>query len=58
MVRAGRPPVERMAFVWHDSPGRLAELTLTLAPGRYSLWCSIANHRHLAMRAILLVTAR
>ena len=47
-----------MAFVWHDSPGRLAELTLTLAPGRYSLWCSIANHRHLAMRATLLVTAR
>jgi uncharacterized cupredoxin-like copper-binding protein len=49
---------EHPTVPWHDSPGRLADLTLTLASGRYSLWCSIANHRQLGMRATLLVTAR
>ena len=38
------------------TPGARGELTLRLAPGRYSFWCSIANHRRLGMRAVLTVT--
>ncbi|HVU77697.1 MAG TPA: cupredoxin domain-containing protein [Gaiellaceae bacterium] len=38
------------------APGGRAELTVKLAPGRYSFWCSIANHRQLGMRATLVVT--
>ena len=34
----------------------IADLTLKLFAGRYSLWCSIANHRALGMRATLIVT--
>jgi plastocyanin len=37
------------------APGRRATLTLRLAPGRYSFWCSVANHRQLGMHAQLLV---
>jgi hypothetical protein len=37
-------------------PSRRTELALNLPPGRYSLWCSIANHRQLGMRATLTVT--
>ena len=36
-------------------PGRHAELRVRLLPGRYKLWCSVANHRALGMRAILIV---
>jgi plastocyanin len=38
------------------APGAHADLTLTLRPGRYSFWCSIANHRQLGMRGTLVVT--
>jgi len=38
------------------APGRQATLTLHLAPGRYSFWCSVADHRQLGMHAQLLVT--
>jgi plastocyanin len=38
------------------APGAHADLTAKLLPGRYSLWCSIANHRQLGMRATLVVT--
>jgi hypothetical protein len=31
------------------------ELSLKLARGRYLLWCSVANHRKLGMRATLVV---
>ena len=37
------------------APGGRGELTLRLARGRYSLWCSIANHRKLGMRATIVV---
>ncbi len=37
------------------APGSRAELTVKLLPGRYSLWCSIANHRARGMRATLVV---
>jgi plastocyanin len=38
------------------SPGAHASRTITLAPGRYTLWCSIADHRKLGMVAPLTVT--
>ena len=36
-------------------PGRHADIRVRLSPGRYRLWCSIANHRALGMRALLVV---
>jgi plastocyanin len=36
-------------------PGRRAELDARLAPGRYRLWCSLADHRARGMRALLRV---
>ena len=38
------------------SPGSHSSRTIKLAPGRYTLWCSIANHRQLGMVAPLTVT--
>jgi uncharacterized cupredoxin-like copper-binding protein len=37
------------------SPGGRATLSLRLVPGRYRLWCSVANHAQLGMRATLRV---
>ena len=39
-------------------PGAYFDLEVTLAPGRYRLWCGIANHRALGMSAALTVVAR
>jgi plastocyanin len=39
-------------------PGDHHDLSLTLAPGRYRLWCSIANHRQLGMQAVVTVVAK
>jgi len=39
-------------------PGAYHDLDVTLVPGRYRLWCSIANHRQLGMTALLTVVAR
>ena len=36
-------------------PGSRAELTVKLAPGRYSFWCSVADHRSRGMRGTLIV---
>jgi plastocyanin len=36
-------------------PGRHAALRTKLRAGRYRLWCSVANHRALGMRATLVV---
>jgi hypothetical protein len=38
-------------------PGIVEDRTLTLAPGRYRLWCSLANHRAFGMLATLVVRA-
>jgi hypothetical protein len=46
---AGTPIVE---------PGAYYDLPITLLPGRYLLWCGIANHRALGMQATLIVTPR
>ena len=39
-------------------PGAYYDLNATLVPGRYRLWCSVANHRQLGMTALLTVVAR
>jgi plastocyanin len=36
-------------------PGRYYDLSLTLVPGTYRLWCGVANHRALGMTATLVV---
>jgi hypothetical protein len=36
-------------------PGGLAELEARLLPGRFTLWCSLADHRARGMHATLLV---
>jgi plastocyanin len=38
--------------------GEIEDRTLDLRPGRYRLWCSLANHRALGMVATLLVVER
>jgi plastocyanin len=53
LQRAGARHVAAIASV---APGEHADVTLTLAPGRYSIWCSVADHRLLGMRATLVVT--
>ena len=36
-------------------PRHVRELELRLVPGRYTLWCTLADHRARGMRATLLV---
>jgi hypothetical protein len=36
-------------------PGARATRSLRLLPGRYRLWCSVADHAQLGMRAVLRV---
>ena len=36
-------------------PGAYFDLELKLVPGRYKLWCSVANHEALGMEAFLTV---
>jgi hypothetical protein len=37
------------------APSRLAQLRARLAPGRFVLWCSIADHRQRGMQALVTV---
>jgi hypothetical protein len=39
-------------------PGDYYDLEATLVPGRYRLWCAVANHRQLGMTARLTVVAK
>jgi plastocyanin len=39
-------------------PGAYYDLEAKLVPGRYRLWCSVANHRKLGMQAVLTVVKR
>lgn len=39
-------------------PGATGELGARLAPGRFRLWCTLADHRARGMRATLVVTRR
>ena len=38
-------------------PGAYFDVELKLVPGRYELWCSVANHEALGMKAFLTVRA-
>ena len=54
LQRIGGTRVYRTPLV---QPGAYYDLDVTLVPGRYRLWCSIANHRELGMNAVLTVFA-
>jgi plastocyanin len=55
-LRLQRTGARHVAGLGVVAPGARADLSLKLLPGRYSLWCSIANHRRLGMHAVLVVT--
>ena len=40
------------------APGRVRELEARLEPGRYALWCTLADHRGRGMSATLIVRTR
>ena len=52
MRRAGGTRVYRIGKV---RPGRLGELEARFLPGRFTLWCSLADHRKRGMSATLVV---
>ena len=52
LQRAGARHIAGLGVV---APGKRGELSVTLPRGRYALWCSVANHRKLGMRATLVV---
>jgi plastocyanin len=54
-LRLQRDGSRHIAGLGVVAPGEHADLTVRLRPGRYSLWCSIANHRQLGMHARLIV---
>ena len=54
LQRIGGTRVYRTPVV---QPGDYFDLEVTLAPGRYRLWCGIANHRALGMTAARTVRA-
>ena len=55
-LRLQRIGARHIAGLGVVAPGKRADLTLRLLAGRYSLWCAVANHRALGMRATLVVT--
>ena len=57
-LRLRRIGAKRNRLVPRAEPGERAELSRKLKPGRYYLWCSIADHEERGMRARLLVKRR
>lgn len=55
-LRLQRQGAHHVAGIGVVAPGERKDLTVVLRPGRYSFWCSIANHRKLGMQAVLVVT--
>jgi len=55
-LRLQRRGARHIAGLREVAPGERAQLTLRLPPGRYSLWCSIGDHRKRGMTASLVVT--
>ena len=55
-LRLQRAGARHIAGVGVVAPGARKDLSLRLAPGRYLLWCSVADHRQRGMRATLVVT--
>jgi plastocyanin len=53
-----RAPGARTFRLRTTRPGGVRDLELRLAPGRYSLWCTLADHRSRGMRATLVVRPR
>jgi uncharacterized cupredoxin-like copper-binding protein len=54
VIKSAKPGSKAITFKQLDPNGR-TDRTLRLTPGRYSLWCSIADHRRRGMHATLLV---
>ena len=52
MRRVGGTRIFRFPTV---QPGQFVDRELKLVPGRYLLWCAIADHRERGMRAVLRV---
>lgn len=52
LQRAGGTRVYRIG---RTRPGKLGELDARFLPGRFTLWCSLADHRRRGMVARLLV---
>jgi hypothetical protein len=52
MRRIGSTHIFRFPSV---QPGQFVDRELKLVPGRYLLWCAIADHRELGMHAVLRV---
>ena len=55
-LRLQRAGARHIAGIGVVAPGKRMELSLKLVPGRYSVWCSVADHRQRGMRATLVVT--
>jgi hypothetical protein len=54
-LRLRRVGGTRTYVVGKVRPGGLAELEARLLPGRFALWCSLADHRRRGMTAAFLV---
>jgi hypothetical protein len=52
LQRVGGKRVYKIATV---EPGAVGELSAKLLPGKFKLWCAIANHARLGMRTTLTV---
>ena len=57
-LRLRRRGARRGRLVPRTNPGDRSELDRKLKPGRYYLWCSIADHEKRGMRARLIVVRR
>ena len=54
-LRLRRTGGTRTYRIGKGQPGGLGELEARLLPGRFTLWCSLADHRKRGMSAILVV---
>ncbi len=57
-LRLRRIGAKRSRLVSRTAPGKRSELDRRLKPGRYYLWCSIADHEARGMHARLVVKRR
>ncbi len=54
-LRLRRTGAHHIAGTAAVEPGARTELTVKLAPGRYTFWCSLADHHARGMHATLVV---
>jgi len=57
-LRLQRQGARHIAGIGTVPAGGYRDLPLKLLPGRYSLWCSLADHRASGMSATLIVSPR